>query len=853
MTKVKPFKKFISAVIISFFLFYINTGLLAQSEDEIVNQFKKVIDGYNSGQYSSARIRLERVINIIITKKIARNDILGGCYLLLGAISEKEEKPLAAKENYRKAKNTYDVTRVYGVDLSPLPLYKEIVMGVSPSTKGIIEKEKKVKKKKFPWLIVTIGAVAAGIALYFLVIKPKKKTLKVIMDEGVEGTPVPGVYRLKKGESVNFNYHTKNGYDKINIFLDNQEYSQGTSGTFKMDKDHILSVTTTPNQVDIVTDKDSLEILENKEAILNIQLSAQPRDYVDVSVLYLSGDLDIQVLGEGVLTFTPDNWQHFQSIVFKANSDLDAENDQTTFRISAQGLQDKDINVTAIDSNSLNFTTTSDSISVDEGKTARFGVWLSARPSTVVTANVNRISGDSDIMVIGGNQLHFTPENWDIPQEVTLKAAADKDASNSTAVIRIEAPGTDVGAKEINAIEIDKEGLNFYVDTEELNIDEGANASFNVKLLAQPTVEIIADVTPISGDSDITVESGSRLTFTPSNWDNPHRVTLKAAEDDDIENSQTTIRINATGITPKYITAYENDNDYLEFVINPTKVSVVEGETASFTVKLLAQPPGDIHASAAPISGDSDITVQTGASLIFTPETWDTEQSITLAAAKDEDEEKGETVIAISASDVATATITADEIDNFRGDPPEISIFSPETGETVDQDITIKAIAGDDFGIKRVDFYIDGIFKESDFSLPYRYDLPIKDISTGSHKIKAIAYDSIEQSAEDEITISVIDGLPTVAIKVPDTTPLIGEITVDIHAQDFLGVELIRLYIDDILLTTWEQGPQNQVDFAYVLDTVNYSNGSHMLKAVAIDTSYQESEPSEVKIIIENF
>ena len=78
---------------------------------------------------------------------------------------------------------------------------------------------------------------------------------------------------------------------------------------------------------------------------------------------------------------------------------------------------------------------------------------------------------------------------------------------------------------------------------------------------AKPSSEITATVNWLSGDSDITVSSGSTLTFTPANGDQYQYVTLSAAEDADTSSDSTTIRISATGITSKDITSIEQDND----------------------------------------------------------------------------------------------------------------------------------------------------------------------------------------------------------------------------------------------------------------------------------------------------
>ncbi len=133
MKNYRHIKKIILIVVISTCLFQMHIWQHAQSEGEIVRQFQKAKNRYLNGQYVNAKTRINRIISIIIEKDISRSDILGGCYLLLGAIYEKEGEPYLAEENYRKAAGDYGIMKVEGVDLESLTLYKKIVK------KGIID------------------------------------------------------------------------------------------------------------------------------------------------------------------------------------------------------------------------------------------------------------------------------------------------------------------------------------------------------------------------------------------------------------------------------------------------------------------------------------------------------------------------------------------------------------------------------------------------------------------------------------------------------------------------------------------------------------------------------------------
>jgi len=849
MKNYRHIRKIISVVVIAAFLSQMNICLLAQSEGEIVKQFQRAKERYRNGQYVNAKTRIERIINIIIEKDIPRNDILGGCYLLLGAIYEKEDKNMLAQENYQKAKETYGILLVEGVNLDPLPLYRKIVKGEIKSPPDMIQKEGKKKKKKFPWALVVGGVVVAGVLVYFLLLKPKKKTLTVNLGEGAAGEPASGTYQYKKGEVVNYNYRLQDGYSQLSVLLDGAAVSP--QGRVTMNGNHRLTASATPNEVNFVTDRDRVDIPEGSTAVFSVSLSAQPRSEINVTVSAVDGDGDITVLAPTSLTFTPTNWETYQAVTLQAVEDPDTENGETTIRISADGMTAKDIIAAEIDNDNLRFMIDiNNRISIGEGSTVDFRIKLSAQPSSNIIAEASRVSGDSDITV-QPTRLTFTPDNWNMYQRMAIMAGQDPDIINGVAVIRISAPS--VANLDITVTEIDNDVLQLVIDADDpIEIEEGGTASFKIKLSASPSADVTVSVSRTAGDTDITVQSGSSLTFKPGSWNDFQTVTLAAAQDDDAQNGTATIGISAPGLTAREIQAKEIDDDGLQFVTDVDEVTVPEEQTASFQVKLSAQPSSEITAVVGRSSGDSDINVVSTPNLTFNAGNWSRYQTVTLQANKDEDELDGQTTIGIAASELPFKTITAKEQDNGPGNPPEVSISNPQDGATVCNVVTIQAVAYDDFGIKQVEFYIDNALVETDTVWPYRYDWSTAGRTPGPHQIKVIAYDYIDQTAEDEISVTVTDDPPTVAITPPGQTPLSGTVTISVHAEDCEGVRRIQIFVDEVLLTTWNSGPQPVVDFNFQLNTTAYANGNHTLKAVAIDTADQQSIPAQITIAIEN-
>ncbi|MDH2429014.1 glycoside hydrolase family 6 protein [Sphaerisporangium sp. TRM90804] len=146
-------------------------------------------------------------------------------------------------------------------------------------------------------------------------------------------------------------------------------------------------------------------------------------------------------------------------------------------------------------------------------------------------------------------------------------------------------------------------------------------------------------------------------------------MTLAAAQDSDTTNGTRTVNVAASGLASVAVTATEADDDTSSgtqsLVVTPTSVSVPEGSTATYSVRLSRQPTASVSvASAAASGGDADITVSAGSSLTFTTSNWNTAQTVRLAAAQDSDQTNGTRTINVSSSGLTSVAVAATEADD---------------------------------------------------------------------------------------------------------------------------------------------------------------------------------------------
>jgi len=143
--------------------------------------------------------------------------------------------------------------------------------------------------------------------------------------------------------------------------------------------------------------------------------------------------------------------------------------------------------------------------------------------------------------------------------------------------------------------------------------------------------------------------------------------------------------------------------------------------------------------------------------------------------------------------------------------PPSVTLTSPTNGvkfvATAPMSITVSASARDDFGISRIELYLDGILIKVCHSAE-ECSTEVE-VSFGDHTATAVAYDTANQPATAQVRFSVVkDNPPSVTITSPrneDTYTTSGSsysVTISASASDDYGINRIELYLDGSLIKT---------------------------------------------------
>ena len=250
---------------------------------------------------------------------------------------------------------------------------------------------------------------------------------------------------------------------------------------------------------------------------------------------------------------------------------------------------------------------------------------------------------------------------------MTVAAAQDTDAVDDAASIA-HAVAAASSANEYDAATIagvavtvtDDDAAGAAVSETTLTVAEGGSATYTVRLNTQPTSNVVISVTA-SGNTDVTV-SPARLTFTTANWSTAQTVTVAAAQDADAVNDAASIAhaVVAASSADEYdavtiagVAVTVTDDDTAGVTVSETTLTVAEGGSATYTVRLDAQPTSDVVISVTK-TGSTDVTVSP-ATLTFTTANWNTAQTVTVSAAQDADAVNDAASIAHAVVDASSA------------------------------------------------------------------------------------------------------------------------------------------------------------------------------------------------------
>ncbi|MYC43614.1 MAG: hypothetical protein F4X52_13890, partial [Acidimicrobiaceae bacterium] len=419
------------------------------------------------------------------------------------------------------------------------------------------------------------------------------------------------------------------------------------------------------------TDSGSWSVVLASGPTHDVRVTVASGDPSAVQVKSGSGSLGSEV----VLTFTPGGWDTAQTVTVQGvPDDVDNLGDKRTAAVSHTAA--------SVDSNYEGRTGGSVSVTVTDDDAAPTGIGLSVSPTKItesatgtgrdvtVTATVQgattfgvsktvRVTaaktGGVGVAAIDPFDVVILAGEASGSATVTVVPEADEvdetDAVVSFSGVVTGDSSVSVTGESVSVVVSDDDAAGVVVSESAVTVKEDGSdsGSWTVKLASEPTHDV--EVSVVSGDSSAVLVDGAGsvvLTFTPDSWDTAQTVTVQGVPDVvDNTGDKRTVAVSHTavsvdsnygGVTGESVSVVVSDDDAAGVVVSESAVTVKEdgSDSGSWTVKLASEPTHDVEVSV--VSGDSSAVLVDGAGsvvLTFTPDSWDTAQTVTVQGVPD--------------------------------------------------------------------------------------------------------------------------------------------------------------------------------------------------------------------------
>lgn len=404
-----------------------------------------------------------------------------------------------------------------------------------------------------------------------------------------------------------------------------------------------------------VTPTTGLITSENgQQAQVNLRLRSQPTAHVTVP-LSSSNPAEGAVLAPATLTFTPANWNSYQTVTIAGVADGIADGDQPWILVSGltsstdaayDQLNPPDAAIINRDTDRPALMVTPLSVVVDEsGATVHLQVKLGSQPAGNVT--VNAVSSDTSEATLAPGSVTFTGGsggNWNTLQDIVVTGIPDgipdgNQAFTVTLTASDDAVYAALAPVVVTGLNQDTNAPTVLLDLPPvLALTEGVigTVSYGVRLSTDPGASTII-VTPTAIDGQLSVISGP-LSFDSGNYTIPQTVTLGVVNDLIAEGAHSgQVQHAVTGSYQSVtLTVPITDNDNAGIIITPQAglLTTEIGGTATCSVHLLSQPTGPVTIPFT--SSDTAQGTVSPATLTFTPSggtAWNLDQTITITGA----------------------------------------------------------------------------------------------------------------------------------------------------------------------------------------------------------------------------
>ena len=448
-----------------------------------------------------------------------------------------------------------------------------------------------------------------------------------------------------------------------------------SSATVRITDDDVAGVTLS---------KTSLDIAEGGSGDYTVVLTSEPTADVTIESRAPAGS-DLTV-NPSSLTFTSGNWESSQTVAVSAAHDNGFSDDTGTIthRVTSS---DSDYNSRSVDSVAVTVDDDEEvpvtvkfgraNYTVAEGGTVDVTVTLNRDPKRTVTIPIETDNQNgADYSGVPSSVTFISP---DTSETIIFEATQDSDDDDGESV-RLSFGGlpdavtaVTPSASTISITDDDHPIVDVSFEKDTYDVNEGGSVDVMLMLSEAPgrSVTIQIDKTD-SGATTADYSVPGAVTFGRN--DTEKSISFSATQDsinDDNESVRLTLsstlpdRVEA--VSPSSTTVSINDDDGPGVLITPTALTVPEGRSRTYTVKLTSEPTASVTVNLS-TSGSTTVTHDaTNNMLTFTAANWATNQTVRVSAAEDDADHDDETA-------TISHSVTSADGDYQRITPPDINV-----------------------------------------------------------------------------------------------------------------------------------------------------------------------------------
>ncbi|GGJ18173.1 Ig-like domain-containing protein [Deinococcus roseus] len=171
--------------------------------------------------------------------------------------------------------------------------------------------------------------------------------------------------------------------------------------------------------------------------------------------------------------------------------------------------------------------------------------------------------------------------------------------------------------------------------------------------------------------------------------------------------------------------------------------------------------------------------------------------------------------------------------------PPSVTLNASSTAVTTAGPVKLTAVATDNVGVQKVEFYEGASKLGEDTTAPYELNLNFTKANNGEHTYTAKVFDTSSNTGNSgavKVNVNIVDldsTPPAVTVMASDTyVDALQNVTIKAEASDNVAVQKVEFYEGDVLLSSDATAP-----YTLSLDYTQTSNGKHTYTAKAIDTA----------------